>query len=154
MLRILHQELRRQPPGDDLCTVCLVTLSRVGEGARLGISLAGHQQPLLIASAGETEKLGEPGTLLGVRDPIEITESAATLGPGETLLLYTDGVLEGGQPRGRSGEQRLLELCRKAPGLELSRFLELIEQATVENAGGALNDDVALLAVRPSPRPR
>ena len=154
MLRILHQGLRHQPPGEDLCTVCLVTLARVREGARLGISLAGHQQPLLIAATGETEKVGEPGTLLGVRDPIEITESRATLGPGETLLLYTDGVLEGGKPRGRSGERRLLELCRQAPGLELSRFLERIERQVLESAGGALSDDVALLAIRPSPPPR
>jgi len=153
MLRILHQGLRHQPPGEDLCTVCLVTLARVREGARLGISLAGHQQPLLIAATGETEKVGEPGTLLGVRDPIEITESTATLGPGETLLLYTDGVLEGGKPRGRSGERRLLELCRQAPGLELSRFLERIERQVLESAGGALSDDVALLAIRPSPQP-
>jgi PAS domain S-box-containing protein len=154
MLRILHQELRRQPPGEDLCTVCLVTIARLREGVRLGISLAGHQQPLLIAANGVTERVGEPGTLLGVRDPIEITESTATLGPGETLLLYTDGVLEGGKPRGRSGEQRLLELCRKAPELALSRFLERIEQQALENAGGALSDDVALLAIRPSAQPR
>jgi PAS domain S-box-containing protein len=150
MLRTLHGELRRQPLGMDLCTVCVVTIGRPSEQTQLRIWLAGHQLPLLISRSGEASLLGEPGTLLGVLDPIEIVECEAYLNPGETLLLYTDGVLEAGRARGGLAEQGLLDLCRPAPGLGLSQLLRRIEREALRYAQGTLRDDIAMLAVRPS----
>jgi serine phosphatase RsbU (regulator of sigma subunit) len=150
MLHTLHRELRRQPPGADLCTVCLVTAARASGRTRLGVSLAGHQRPLLISRGGEVSQLGRPGTLLGVIDPIEIIESDAELLAGETLLLYTDGVVEAGRRNGGLAERGLSELCREAPGLELTQLLKRIETEVLRQAGGTLRDDIALLAVRPS----
>jgi serine phosphatase RsbU (regulator of sigma subunit) len=150
MLRTLHRELRRQPPGADLCTVCLVTVARASGRTRLGISLAGHQRPLLISRTGEVSQLGTPGTLLGVIDPIEIIESDAELLAGEALLLYTDGVVEAGRRNGGLAERGLTELCREAPRLELGQLLKRIENEVLRQAGGTLRDDIALLAVRPS----
>jgi PAS domain S-box-containing protein len=150
MLSTLHGELRRQPLGMDLCTVCLVTIARGSERTRLRIWLAGHQLPLLIGRNGETSLLGEPGTLLGVLDPIEIVECEADVSPGETLLLYTDGVLEAGRSRGGLAEQGLLDLCSQAARLGLSELLRHIEREALRYAQGTLRDDIALLAVRPS----
>jgi serine phosphatase RsbU (regulator of sigma subunit) len=150
MLSTLHGELRRQPLGMDLCTVCLVTIARESERTRLRIWLAGHQLPLLIGRNGETSLLGEPGTLLGVLDPIEIVECEADVSPGETLLLYTDGVLEAGRSRGGLAEQGLLDLCSQAARLGLSELLRHIEHEALRYAQGTLRDDIALLAVRPS----
>jgi PAS domain S-box-containing protein len=150
MLHTLHRELRRQPPGADLCTVCLVTVTRSSGGTRLGVSLAGHQRPLLITRGGGVSQLGRPGTLLGVVDPIEISESDAELLAGETLLLYTDGVVEAGRQNGGLAESGLSELCRAAPQLELAQLLEHIENEVLRHTGGTLRDDIALLAVRPS----
>jgi serine phosphatase RsbU (regulator of sigma subunit) len=134
----------------DLCTVCLVTIARASGRTRLSISLAGHQPPLLISRGGEASLLGEPGTLLGVIDPVEIVESEAELQPGETLLLYTDGVIEAGRARGGLAERGLLELCGQASLLGLSQLLKRIERAALRHAKGTLRDDIALLAVRPS----
>ncbi len=148
MLRTLHQALRRQPPGADLCTVCLVTLTREAGHARLTVALAGHLPPLLIDQSGETHQLGRPGTLLGVVEPVQITESEAELHPDQTLLLYTDGVPEAGRSSARLGMDGLLELCRQSPGLTLTSLLDRIESAALECAGGRLHDDIALLALR------
>ena len=73
-------------------------------------------------------------------DPIEIVESEAELGDGQTLLLYTDGVPEAGRARGQLGEQGLLELCAKAPRVSLGGLLEHIERGALERAG----DDCAM----------
>ncbi len=148
MLEMLHRALRRQPPGADLCTVCLVTMTRTATHARLTVALAGHHPPLLIGRSGAARQIGQPGTLLGVIDPLRITESDAELHAGETLLLYTDGVPEAGRPHQQLGEQGLQELCAQAPHLTLSALLEHIEQAALERAHGRLRDDIALLAVR------
>jgi PAS domain S-box-containing protein len=148
MLATLHQALLRQPPGADMCTVCLIMLTREEHDTRLTIALAGHPPPLLISARGEVEQVGHSGTVLGVVDPLNISEREIALAPGMTLLLYTDGVIEAGRPDRMLGEDGLLELCAAAPGVPLARFLEQIETAALERAGGHLRDDIALLALR------
>ena len=153
MLDTLHQALRHQPHGADLCTVCLVTLSLSDGGAMLNIALAGHEQPLLIDPHGAVRAVGEPGTLLGVLDPISIAERRVQLPAGHTLLLFTDGVTDAGRPERPLGERGLRELCAEAPGMGLQELLARIEQAALQRAGGSLHDDIALLALRlPDPR--
>jgi len=148
MLGTLHRALHRQPRGADLCTVCLVTLTRAADGAHLRVALAGHEPPLLIDAVGEARQLGRPGTLLGVIDPISVSETAAELHAGETLLLFTDGVTEAGGPHRALGASGLRELRREAAGASLGALLERIQGEAVERAGGSLHDDIALLALR------
>jgi PAS domain S-box-containing protein len=148
MLATLHRALRRQPAGADLCTACLVTIERTAEHGRLTVTLAGHQPPFLIGADGEAVQIGQPGTLLGVVDPIELREVEAEIRPGQTLLLYTDGVPEAGRARGQLGEQGLRELCRRAPDLGIADLLEQIELGALESARGMLRDDIALLGLR------
>jgi PAS domain S-box-containing protein len=148
MLEMLHQALRRQPAGADLCTVCLVAMTTAPERLLLTVALAGHHPPLRIDRTGHATPVGKPGTLLGVIDPIEIFETDAELHPGETLLLFTDGVPEAGRSSRQLGERGLRELCAQAPRLTLREFLEHIKAAALEHAAGRPRDDIALLAVR------
>ena len=153
MLDTLHQALRRQPPGADLCTVCLILMTRAEDGLRLTVALAGHHPPLIVDRDGQARPVGRPGTLLGVLDPIEIAESETTLQAGQTLLLYTDGVSEAGRSAGSLGEEGVIELCRRSPELGLADLLERVERAALERAEGKLRDDIALLAARLTPAP-
>jgi PAS domain S-box-containing protein len=148
MLRTLHAALSDQPVGEDLCTVCLIALERLPTHTRLTVALAGHPQPLLIDEEGDVTRLGATGTLLGVLDPIEIHEVDAELHPGQTLLLYTDGLPEACHSGVQLGEQRVLELCAQAPHLSLGDLIEHIGQAAMDHADGALRDDIALMSVR------
>lgn len=152
MLDTLHRALLRQPSGADLCTVCLVEMRRAGAAMRLTVALAGHLPPLLLGCDGRTRQVGEPGTLLGVFSPVEVTETELELRPGETLLLYTDGVPEAGRAERQLGERGLLELLGRNAELPLGELLACVERAAHERAGGRLRDDIALLAVRlPAP---
>jgi PAS domain S-box-containing protein len=158
MLEMLHQALRRQPAGADLCTVCLVAMTPAPERLLLTVALAGHHPPLRIDRAGNATPLGKPGTLLGVIDPIEIFETGVELHPEETLLLFTDGVPEAGRAGHQLGERGLRELCAQAPRLTLRELLEHIKTAALEHAAGRPRDDIAMLAVRlaqtpPAPLP-
>lgn len=151
MLRTLHEALREQQEGQDMCTVCLVAVQPVSGGARLTVALAGHPPPVIVDAEGARRAVGTPGTLLGVIDPVEITEEELQLGPRETLLLYTDGLPEAERSQAHEGEDRLRELLGRAPTLELSELLEGIERVTLERAEGQLRDDVALVALRLRP---
>jgi PAS domain S-box-containing protein len=150
MLGTLHRALRSQPMGADLCTVSLVTMcqAETGQPAQLTVTLAGHPPPLVIDESGQATQVGRPGTLLGVIDPIDVAEVETQLLPGQTLLLYTDGLPEAGRSDHRLGERDLLALCAQAPGLDLAAMLARIEQTALRHAQGMLRDDIALLAVR------
>jgi PAS domain S-box-containing protein len=148
MLRTLHEALRRQPVGADLCTVCLVTLEPLSTHARLTVTLAGHPPPLLIDTDGECRPVGEPGTLLGVLDPVDVHEVDVELQAGQTLLLYTDGLPEAGRAVPQRDEQRRFELRAASAQPTLAGMLERLEHAALRRAHGKLRDDIALLAVR------
>ncbi|MHB1469556.1 MAG: SpoIIE family protein phosphatase [Solirubrobacteraceae bacterium] len=148
MLRLLHEALRRQPPGADLCTACLVTLVRDADRTRLSVALAGHPQPLLIGTDGWARPIGRHGTLLGVVEPLRVEERSATLSEGESLLLYTDGVAEAGRSHGTLSEQGLIELCAAGRELSLSALLASVEEAALLRATGPRRDDIALMGVR------
>jgi PAS domain S-box-containing protein len=150
MLQTLHQALRHQPPGADMCTVALVTIEPQPEQAcaQLTVTLGGHPPPVLIDADGEPTQIGRPGTLLGVLDEIKVREVRAELKAGETLLLYTDGVPEAGPSGHQLGEQGLLGVCSHAPRLSLEELLVQVELTALECAGGELRDDIALLGLR------
>jgi serine phosphatase RsbU (regulator of sigma subunit) len=148
ILRALHDALTQQPLGADMCTACLVMIEPQGARAQLTVALAGHPPPVLIRADGQAKQVGRPGTLLGVVDALQLHESKLELQPGQTLLLYTDGVPEAGAPDHQIGEQGLLGLCGEAPGLGLEALLQRIEQAALERTNGDLRDDIAMLAVR------
>jgi len=149
MLETLHEALRRQPPGADLCTVCLVMIEPASStSALMRVALAGHPPPLLIDGDGQCRQIGSPGTLLGVFDPIEINEVEVQLQVGQTLLLYTDGLPEAGSAGRQLDEERLTKLCAEVSQPTLPAMLNQLEHAALERAGGRLRDDIALLALR------
>jgi PAS domain S-box-containing protein len=146
MLETLHRALRDQPAGSDLCTVCLVSVERLASHGRLTVTLAGHPLPLLIDDGG-VRQVGIPGTLLGVLDPIEVSEVEVELEHGQTLLLYTDGLPEAGRSSAPD-ERHLFELLAEAGASSLTELLDELERSALQRANGSLRDDIALLAIR------
>ncbi|MGN6372243.1 MAG: SpoIIE family protein phosphatase [Solirubrobacteraceae bacterium] len=152
MLTMLDRALRRGSEPSELCTVCLVALDREPQGGRATVALAGHPPPLLIAEDGKIEQVGRIGTLLGAISPLKIEETEVTLGEHDTLLLYTDGVIDAGSGGSQLGEEGLLDVCASAREERvLSGLLRCVEQAALEQSDGRLRDDLALLGVRLTP---
>jgi serine phosphatase RsbU (regulator of sigma subunit) len=148
MLATVHRALRDLQSDADFCTVCLVVLTPHEDGAHLVVVLAGHQPPLIIEPDGTSAPIGTLGTILGMIEPLELAEHHAELRPGQTLLLYTDGVADAGRSSERIGEAGVAELCSAAPQLSLDGLLEHIQSAAGERASGHPRDDVTLLAIQ------
>lgn len=72
------------------------------------------------------------------------------LEPGDTLVLYTDGITEARPTLTRRifGERRLAQLLATSGDLDASATIELIARAADTHANGAARDDTALLALR------
>jgi sigma-B regulation protein RsbU (phosphoserine phosphatase) len=76
---------------------------------------AGHNQPVLMRAGGGLDRLGEGGLPLGIMRDARYQSAVVTLGAGERLVIFTDGVVEAEDTGANEfGEQRLLtELQRR-----------------------------------------
>jgi PAS domain S-box-containing protein len=111
---------------------------------------AGHPPPLVIA-AGEPRFLkGEASVPLGVLPFPTYEEVTAPMDPGDTLLLYTDGLVERPGEHLDSGLAQLAARVSEAPG-DPQGFLDYLLASMVPPGGAA--DDVALLTLRNLPVP-
>jgi PAS domain S-box-containing protein len=123
---------------------------REGEPAQrlLRWSNAGHPAPLLLEPDGSVTALERvPNRLLGVDPRSPRVEHACLLPPGSTLLLYTDGLIE---RRGATLDDGLAWLCGAVTGMADLPLDELCDRL-LATLPGALDDDVALLALRAHP---
>jgi len=150
LLETLNDALLVQRAGSEFCTVCLGQLSVAADGSSgsLTVALGGHPPALLLRASGAVEQVGVSGTLLGVFADPDIKEVTADLMPGDTVLLYTDGVTEAGPVGSEIGEDGLAELLGGMGGMSPEEIVDAVEQAAVEAQGGKPRDDVALVAFR------
>src|SRR6476646_9222026 len=71
---------------------------------------AGHYLPMLIRADGAVERLGEGGPVLGVIPDAEYDQAQVSIGPGDRLVMFTDGLTEARDEADEEfGEARLLE---------------------------------------------
>jgi serine phosphatase RsbU (regulator of sigma subunit) len=136
-----------------LATAVLARVERGGPGMHPGQRLlrwsnAGHPAPLLIEPDGTVTLLERvPNLLLGVDVACPRVEHAVVLPPGSTLLLYTDGLVE---RRGASLDDGVAWLSAELAGLRELPLEELCDRLLAV-LPEALQDDVALLALRAHP---
>ena len=144
---------RREREDEKFCTLAYVLLETcegdTDRGARITVCRGGHSAPILIRTDGSICQIGHPGRAIGVFDDANLTEQKAHLGPGDALVLYTDGVHEARSPSGAFfGEERLKALLHSCAGLDAQAIADRVENAVCEFQEDGLRDDVAILVVR------
>jgi phosphoserine phosphatase RsbU/P len=142
----LNEVLRQHDTGR-LCSVALLRL-RQADGEWTGVvSCAGHPLPLLRQPSGTVRTVGKPGALLGVIDAPHLHDAQISLPPGDTLLLYTDGITEGRSGKDFYGEARLVAAA--ACSFDSAEALtSAILSEVLEFQAGTPRDDIAVVAIR------
>ncbi len=116
---------------------------------------AGHPPPFLLTAAGcqPLEPL-RSGPLLGVFDEAEWPVTHASLPPGGTIVLYTDGLIEARQGADTFGVERACAVLESERRSALQLRVERLIQAARRHEDQSLRDDVVIVAVeRPVPIP-
>jgi len=122
-----------------------------GGSGRLAYANAGHNPPLLLEGRdAPIEPLPATGTPLGLLAGAAYAERELKIGPGHTILLYTDGVTEAFGPGGDLfGQERLEALALEKSALPPQELLEAVEADVSRfSAGLPQSDDVTVVVVR------
>jgi sigma-B regulation protein RsbU (phosphoserine phosphatase) len=149
MLHTLNEVLLRQGT-DRFCTVVVVRLRRSDAGWTAVTSCGGHPPPLLSRSGGRPEPFGRYGTLVGILQTPRFHDTELELAPGDTLVLYTDGVTEGRRGLDFFGDERLAASAAAAGGSAASLVDGVLADVLAFQSGDA-RDDIAVVAVRVPP---
>ena len=111
----LSRLLYRRTPPEKYATAFLGVLEPAT--GRLRYTNAGHNPPLLVRSHGAVEELGSTGVPLGLLPQAPYRAGEVELGPGDLLVLYTDGLVEACGPDDEEyGLERLKEACLRHRG--------------------------------------
>jgi serine phosphatase RsbU (regulator of sigma subunit) len=147
VLSLVNQMLREQSRLSLVTAVCAL-LETDGDRARLTVASAGHPLPLRRRPGEAPQPLGEHGVLLGVGLDEDWRETTVDVGPGDTLLFYTDGVTETPGDGARFGEVRLSDAMARADGGPEALVAEIERSLREFQSGVAALDDRAILALR------
>ena len=109
---------------------------------------AGHNLPICKHPFGPLEKLQKGSMPLGIMEKLSLKNNLIKLEPGDSLILFTDGVTEAYTATDFFGDQRLENAIRQAKNQEPETILDSIDNALVEFQEFEIpSDDVTLLVV-------
>jgi PAS domain S-box-containing protein len=145
VLRMVNEELRTSDH-DRFCTALYGRLDPVASGIRLTMACGGHPPPLVRRASGAIEVLRAHGPLLGVFSAAEFPDVSIELAPEDTLLLYTDGLIER-NPR-LLGDAVLRELLASVKFADADDLIAQLEERAFGAAPIRLPDDAAVLVIQ------
>ena len=122
--------------------------TRSGE---LTYAIAGHNPPFVLDPHQQTATLlPRGGMALGLLEPISLQDAHLKLLPGQSIILYTDGVSEPPNPDGKEyGQEHLAELLGSVASREPEEIIAaLLEDLEVFQEGGIFEDDRTVLVLK------
>jgi serine phosphatase RsbU (regulator of sigma subunit)/CheY-like chemotaxis protein/anti-sigma regulatory factor (Ser/Thr protein kinase) len=138
--RVVHATL-----GPGMIATVLFLIIDASKGT-MTISRAGHPPPALRTATGEIRFLETGGTLpLGIDDRVKADEAEYPVSPGDTLLLFTDGLVERRRESINTGFDRLRDAFATAPA-DVEELCDYVLERTVSEQ--VSHDDIAVMAVR------
>ncbi|HKP87570.1 MAG TPA: SpoIIE family protein phosphatase [Blastocatellia bacterium] len=120
------------------------------ETGGLVYSNGGHNTPLLMRAGGEVVKLDQGGLPVGMMKGVAYQEAGVVFYPGDTLIIYSDGITESINDRDEEfGEERLIEVVKKNLNRSASGIRDRIDEALSRFVGTtAPVDDMTLMIIK------
>ncbi|GAB3451291.1 PP2C family protein-serine/threonine phosphatase [Actinophytocola sediminis] len=150
VLRVVDQVFRHERFRPYLfTTLCVVSIAPERTTAR--VHLVGHPPPLLLTEDGVRELSGAVRSPIGVGERATWPSFEVTLGEGWSLLMYTDGLIDGRvhTERRRLDVHGLIDLTERTlrAGHRGEQLLDALISRVHELNGGPLDDDMAVVAL-------
>jgi len=153
VLDLVNRVLVSEGEGTFVTALC-ARVRRQGEDLVMSVAAAGHPPPYLLRSSGGLERVAAEGTVLGLFDTHDYTETEVVLRPGDSCLFFTDGVLEAPGFEEQFGEDRLHGVLAEAPRSDVNAVVETVAMSLAEHVGDRAHDDIAILGIQNEPAQR
>ncbi len=116
---------------------------------KLTYANCGHNPPVLLRASGEIERLQATATVIGLFEPWECAIQETRLQPGDTLVIFTDGITEAANRHEEEfGEDRLIALLRRSRSTNADQLLEQLIASVKEFSPDEQGDDLtAIVAI-------
>ena len=153
VLDLVNRVLVSEGEGTFVTALC-ARVRRRGDELAVSIAAAGHPPPYILRSGAGLEQVSAEGTVLGLFDTHDYSETEVVLRPGDTCLFFTDGVLEAPGFDEQFGEERLHRVLRDAPRGDVNAVVEAVAMTLAEHVGDRAHDDIAILGLQNVPAHR
>jgi phosphoserine phosphatase RsbU/P len=109
---------------------------------------AGHYLPMLVRADGAVERLGAGGPVLGVLSDAEYEQAHVGIGPGDRLVMFTDGLTEARSAADEEfSEERLLDAAVAHRACSAPALQARLADSVATFTGGRLQDDATLIVL-------
>jgi phosphoserine phosphatase RsbU/P len=117
---------------------------------RLSYVNAGHNSPVIRRANSSTERLESGSLPLGITPEATFPSSEVTLQTGDTIVLFTDGVVEAFNAAGEEfSDSRWLNIIRGLPNLNAQQTLQFLMKSVEDFVGSTRqSDDITCLVLR------
>jgi PAS domain S-box-containing protein len=149
VLTHLNDAIRRTASAT-FCTLIYGELRPGSDGAVLTLANGGHPPPIVVPSKGDAWMMQPMGPLAGAIDVATFREEKLRIGPGDTIVLFTDGVTDLPPPHALA-EDDLLAMVEEAVRSTIDpqrAVVRLLEDLDARTPFSGRQDDVALLVLR------
>ncbi|MCO8271577.1 SpoIIE family protein phosphatase [Actinoplanes sp. TRM 88003] len=142
---VLYQDYAA--PGHRHCTVIFGILERSDGGYTATVASGGHPPALVARADGSVAyQPTDGGTLVGILAEPRLVARTIPLGPGDTLILYSDGLTEARTGTGaRYGDETLREFVAEQAPTSAPTVVEAL--AGLLTTFAEVDDDVAMIAL-------
>jgi PAS domain S-box-containing protein len=147
IMSVLNEALLRADLQGRFCTLLFGVLRPADGAAAVTLASGGHPLPVVLRADGAVETHGVPGTLLGALPTPRVHEETVELGPGDAIILYTDGLTDGAglEP------STMASVLGSRTGRSAEEIADALDSMAIWSRPEPLRDDLALLVLRVPP---
>jgi sigma-B regulation protein RsbU (phosphoserine phosphatase) len=149
LLRRVNEALTADFSRSDMFATAFV--ARFFPGARrFAFANGGHNPPILLRAEGEVEMLERGGAALGVLPEMAYEEDIRAFSEGDTLVIYTDGLVEARDAERRQYcQDRLIRRVTETRHLDAQSIRDRLLHDLASHCGSdSVQDDVTLIVIR------
>lgn len=152
VLRATNAAVLASDAGERFCTMAVAVVDVNDGSATVEIALGGHPRALLLDAHGEVRPVGIPGTAIGLFEDCDLTDTTVSLGTGDAIVFFTDGLIEARAPDGAWSDGLLEAVLADAAGQDAVGLASAVETAVLRFEDDDPRDDIGLVVIRvPTP---
>ena len=148
VMREINEYIFENSPSNKFLTLFYGELDP--ETGTLVYSNGGHNTPMLVRATGEIISLDQGGLPIGMMKGVQYQEATVFFNPGDSLIIYSDGITESINDRDEEfGEERLIEVVKHNLSRSASGIRDRIDEALSRFVGTtAPVDDMTLMIIK------